>query len=208
MITWFDSYVELYTVDPVRIEKALKDYDGTDIDQAWKSIRKDVDKINELPEKSEEIEKLIRRSSLARNISFLLTFATFAFLLVFLYFTNQVRAIGGCPLILLIAPGVVIALMYGALMFNTFATRRLNRAMRAFYNEHAPELRKQTSHIKEMTQLLIDKLQREVSVQNLDPDKFKFEIYSKNYKNVRITGQHRGRDVATVRGKAKGGDAD
>jgi hypothetical protein len=194
-------------VDPVRIERALKNWDGTDVDQVWKSIRRDVDKINELPEGSEELEKHIRRSTLARNLSFLLTFATFAFLLVFLYFTNEIRAHFG-PIILLVAPGVVIALMYAALMFNTFATRRLNRAMRDFYTEHAGEVRKQTAHIKEATQLLIDKLQREVYSQDFDPDKYKFELYHTNYKGVREVGKHRGRIVSTVKPKAKSSTAD
>jgi hypothetical protein len=200
MITWFDSYVELYTIDPVRIERALRNYEGTDIDQAWKSIRKDVDKINELPEESEEVGKYARKSSLARNLTFLLTAATFAFLLIFLYFQNALRASLGSS-VLLIAPGVVIAMMYGALMYNTWTTRKFNGRMREFYNQHGSELRKQTSHIKDTTQLLIDKLQREIYSQNLNPDKFKFDLYHENYRGVRIIGSRRGRSLATIKPK-------
>jgi hypothetical protein len=200
MITWFDAYVQLYSVDPVRIERALKGYDGTDIDQVWRSVRKDVDRINELPEEDDAIAKKIRAAARARNISILMTIATFAFLLIFLSFTNQISAFGGKYLVI-IAPGVVIALMYGALMLNTLSTRRLNKGMRTFYDDHAQELRKQTGHIKEATQLLIDKLQREIYAQDLDQDKFKFELYNQNYKNIVVVGKRRGRMISTVKPK-------
>jgi hypothetical protein len=197
--------VQLYTVDPLRIERALKNYDGTDIDQVWKSVRKDVDKINELPETSDEVKKYVKSSSLARTMSILLTIVTFVFLLVFLSFTNQIRAIGG-PDVVIIAPGAVIAIMYGSLMFNTISTRRLNKAMRNFYNEHEKDLKKQTAHIKDATQLLIDKLQREVYAQDLDPGRFKFELYDDSYKTIKVVGSHRGRIVATVKPKSKSSD--
>ncbi len=202
LITWFDSYVELYTVDPLKVDRQLKGYEGTDIDQLWKSVRRDVEKINELPEGSEKIGKYVRNSSIARNISLLLTVATFGFLLFFLYFQSQLESLGG-TIILIAAPGVVIAVMYAALMFNTISTRRLNKAMRAFYDENAQELRKQTSHMREATQQLIDKLQREIYSHNYDQDKFKFELYHSNYRNIVIVGNRRGRSVATVKPKVK-----
>jgi uncharacterized membrane protein (DUF485 family) len=203
LTTWFDAYTELYTVDPVKIERALKNYEGTDLEQVWKSIRKDVERINELPEKSDKIMTYVKRSSYARTISFILTAVTFVFLLIFFEFTNQLKAFGGSSASI-IALGAVIAVMYVALMYNTFATRKLNKAMREFYDEHAQELKKQTAHIREAAQLMIDKLQREIYAQDLNPDKYKFELYNENYKNIRIVGRRRERAIATVKLRSKG----
>ena len=84
LVSWFDGYVELYTTDPVKIDRALRNYEGTDIDQIWRSVRKDVDRIVELPEKSSEIEKVTRRASRARIASMIIAGITFLFLFVFI----------------------------------------------------------------------------------------------------------------------------
>ena len=188
LVSWFDGYIALYTTDPTRIDRVLRNYGGTGIDQIWRSVRKDVDKIVNLPEKSSDIEKVTRRASRARIASMIIAGITFLFLFVVLYYQNTIKNSAGSNVILL-APAIAIGVLYVALMVSMFSTRKLNRSMRDFYNEHEKELSKQTAHIREATQLLIDRLSREISSQNLAPERFKFLVYNQNYRNVSVVGK-------------------
>jgi hypothetical protein len=198
LISWFDSYVELYTVDPVRIERALRGYEGTDLDQIWKSVRGDVNQINALPEKSKNLEKYARRASNARKYSLIVGAATFVVLIVYLLFQNQIKAAAGYDVELLI-PGVMLALLYGMLMLTMFSTRSLNKEMRAFYGEHSGELTKQKSHLRDATQQLIDRLSREIYSHDYNPGSFKFNLYHSNYRNIAVVGRSGEKFVSTVK---------
>ena len=105
LVSWFDGYVALYTTDPTRIDRVLRNYGGTDIDQICRSVRKDVDKIVDLPEKSSEIEKVARRASRARIASMIIAGITFLFLFVVLYYQNAIKNSAGSNVILL-APAI------------------------------------------------------------------------------------------------------
>jgi hypothetical protein len=198
LITWFDSYVELYTIDPLRIEKALKNYEGTDIDQLWKNVKKDVDQIVDLPAKSETIEKYSKRASRSRIFSMLIGLGTFVVLIVYLYFQSQLRVLGGQNLVIII-PAAMIALLYGLFMFTMFSTRALNKAMRTFYDQHSGELSKQKSHLREATQQLIDRLSREIYSQGFEPNRFKFQLYHSNYKNISVVGKNGTKFVSIIK---------
>lgn len=198
LISWFDSYVELYTIDPLRIQKALKGYEGTDLDQIWKSVRGDVSQIVELPEKSKELEKYARRASNSRKYSLIIGAATFVVLIAYLFFQNQLKAVAGADLELLI-PGAMLALLYGMLMLSMFSTRSLNKEMRSFYEQHSGELSKQKSHMKDATQQLIDRLSREIYSHDFNPSRFKFNLYHSNYKNIAVVGRSGVKFVSTVK---------
>jgi hypothetical protein len=204
LISWFDSYVELYTIDPIRIEKALKNYEGTDLDQIWKSVRSDVDHIVDLPAKSREIEKYSRRASRLRLISMIVGLGTFVVLVGYLYFQSQLKVAGGQDLVIII-PAAMIGLLYGFFMLTMISTRSLNKAMRNFYDQHSGELSKQKSHMREATQQLIDRLSREIYSHGFDPSRFKFQLYHSNYKNIIVLRKNGTKFVSTIkpRGQAQ-----
>jgi hypothetical protein len=198
LISWLDGYVELNTVDPVRIDRALKGYQGTDLDQIWKSVRGDVNQINALPEKSKDLERYARRASNSRKFSLLIGAATFAVLIGYLLFQNQIKAVAGYDAELAI-PGVMLVLLYGMLMLTMMSTRSLNKKMRQFYEEHSGELTKQKSHLRDATQQLIDRLSREIYSHNFNPGRFKFNLYHSNYKNIAVVGRSGGKFISTVK---------
>jgi hypothetical protein len=198
LISWFDSYVELYTVDPVRIERALKSYSGTDLDQIWKSVKSDVDQIVELPTKSQEIEKYSKRASRSRVFSLIIGVFTFAALIIYLYFQTQLKSLGGQDIVIII-PAVMIALLYGFFMLTILSTRSLNKAMRSFYDKHTGELTKQKSHMRDATQQLIDRLSREIYSHGFEPNRFKFQLFHSNYKNISVVGRNGAKFVSTIR---------
>ena len=105
--------------------------------------------------------------------------------------------------VILLAPAIAIGVLYVALMVSMFSTRKLNRSMRNFYDEHEKELSKQTAHIREATQLLIDRLSREISSQNLAPERFKFLAYNQNYRNVAVVGKRGERFTLTIKPKGQ-----
>ncbi len=202
LISWFDSYVELYTIDPVRIERALKNYSGTDLDQIWKSVKNDVDHIVDLPTKSKEIEKYSKRASRSRALSLLIGISTFVVLIIYLYFQSQIKILGGQDVVIII-PAAMIALLYGFFMLTMLSTRALNRAMRTFYDEHSGELSKQKSHMHEATQQLIDRLSREIYSHGFEPSKFKFQLFHSNYKNIAVVGRSGAKFVSTIKPRSQ-----
>jgi hypothetical protein len=202
LISWFDSYVELYTVDPKRIERSLKGYEGTDLERIWRSIAHDVDQINELAQGSAEVKKSARNAARSRQLSMIIGGVTFVILIAYIFFESQFKALGGQELLLYL-PAVMLALLYGLLMVTMLSTRSLNKAMRTFYEKHAGELSKQKGHIREATQQLIDRLSREIYSQNFEPNKFKFQLYHSNYRNVTVVGRNGAKLVSVI--KSKGG---
>ncbi len=202
LVSWFDSYVELYTVDPVKIERALKNYSGTDLDQIWKSVKKDVDQIVDLPAESVEIEKYSKRASRSRGLSLVIGIFTFAALLIYLFFQNQIKTLGGQNLIIII-PAIMIALLYGFFMLTIISTRALNKAMRTFYDEHSGELSKQRAHMRDATQQLIDRLNREIYSHGFEPSQFKFQLFHSNYKNIAVVGRTGEKFVSTIKPRSQ-----
>lgn len=198
LISWFDSYVELYTIDPVRIEKALKNYEGTDLDQIWKSVKNDVDDIVDLPTKSPDIEKYSKRASRSRVLSMLVGAGTFVVLIIYLYFQSQLKFLGGQDLVILV-PAAMIALLYGFFMYTMLSTRALNKAMRTFYDQHAGELSKQKSHMRDAAQQLIDRLSREIYSHGFETDRFKFRLFHSNYKNIAVVGKSGEKFVSIIK---------
>lgn len=201
LITWFDSYVELYTVDPVKIERSLKGYEGTDIDQIWKSVKGDVDHIIDISAKSDEIEKYAKRASKSRMLSTILALAMLGFLLAYLYLQSRIKVMGG-EYILIGIPAIAIVSLYLVMLFAMLSTRSLNRAMRNFYVQHASELSKQKQHIQAATQQLVDRLAREIYSHDFKPEKFKFQLFHTNYKNIAVVGKRGGKFVSTVKPRA------
>lgn len=200
LVSWFDSYVELNTVDPIRIQRSLKGYEGTDLDQIWKSVKNDVEQIKGLPSKSHEIEKIARRASRTRQLSMIVGAATFVVLIISVYYQNLFKLIGGKDLGIAI-PGIVLTLFYALLMMTLLSTRSLNKAMRGFYDEHSGQLTKQKTHMREATQQLIDRLSREVYTHDFDPNKFKFQLFHSNYKNVTVVGRSGTKFVSTIKAR-------
>ena len=198
MISWFDGYVALYTVDPAKIERSLKGFEGTDIGQIWKRVKSDVNKIVDLPERSEKVESSVRLASRARRLSIFMTIFTFIFLTLFLIFRNQIIVLAGGTDIGLIVPGVLIGVLYLILMINVLSTRNLNRVMRNFYVEHASQVARETTHLRETTQLLIEKLRNEIYSHNLESGRFEFTLYHTNYKNITVHGKHGARFVSSI----------
>jgi len=84
-----------------------------------------------------------------------------------------------------------------------FSTRRLNSSVRKFYEKHANELTKQRAHIREATQQLIDRLMREIWSNNYDEERFKFDLFNSNYKNITVLKKKGIRFVCTVRARSK-----
>jgi hypothetical protein len=202
LISWFDGYVELYTVDPLRIEKALRNYEGTDLDQIWKSVKNDVDSIVDLPEKSEQIEKYSRRASRSRILSMFIGLGTMVVLVAYLYFQTQLKILGGNNLEIII-PAVMIGILYAFFMLSILSTRSLNKAMRSFYDEHSGELAKQKSHMHEATQQLIDRLSREIYSHGFEPSRFKFQLLHSNYKNIAVIGKNGAKFVSIIKPRAQ-----
>lgn len=203
LISWFDSYVELYTIDPLRIQRALKGYEGTDLDQIWKNVKSDVQQIVDLPDRSPEVEKRVKRAAEARRLSLIVGGLTFVVLIFYLFFQNQLKGFTGANLIIII-PGVMLVLLYGFLMLTMISSRSLNKSMRSFYVSHSGELAKQKSHLREATQLLIERLSREIYSNDFEPKGFEFELYHSNYKNITVVGKNRDKFVSTVKIRAQG----
>ena len=61
------------------------------------------------------------------------------------------------------------------LMVSVYASRRMNSAMRSYYEEHAHALSKNRARIKESAQTMIDRLQQDVVSHNLNPGRYSFK---------------------------------
>jgi hypothetical protein len=182
MITWFDGYSTLHLVDPLRIERLLKSRSGSDLDLVWKNVKKDISAIVELPASSEQVKKFSRLASYARLASMILAGVSFVILILIYFFQSRLKLQGDQ----IIAPALVIAFLYVMIMVSLFASRRMNSAVRSYYQEHSHELSKSTARLKEAAQTLIDRLQRDVTSHNLDPMQYKFKIFQTDYRNITV----------------------
>jgi dsDNA-binding SOS-regulon protein len=197
LITWFDAYAALSIVNPARIEKLIKGQSGSDLDSMWKNVKKDVTTIVEMPSESEQVQKAIRLSSNARGASLILTMISFGVLIFFFLSQNAFKGFGNLALV----SGVAIAVMYASLMVSFFATRRMNNTVRKFYDKHESDLYKNRAKMKETAQTLIDKLQRDVVSHDLDPDRFRFEVFHNDYRGISVLKERGQKYLATVRSK-------
>lgn len=84
-------------------------------------------------------------------------------------------------------------------MVSLFASRRMNSAVRSFYQEHASELSKSRVRLREYAQTLIDRLQRDVASNDLDPMRYKFLVFNTDYRNIHVLKGKGPRYSATVR---------
>ena len=198
LITWFDGYAALHIVDPLRIERMLKSQKGAELDQIWKSVKKDVEAITDLPSGSMKVKRYSRMASYARLASLIMTAVSFAFLILFYLFQSSLKMLGN-PLV---APAIIIAAMYVAIMISLFASRRMNNAVRSFYQEHSSELSKNRVHLRESAQNLIDRLQRDVASHDLDPMRYRFQVFHTDYKNIHVLKGRGPRYGAVVRTKS------
>ena len=62
-------------------------------------------------------------------------------------------------------------------------------------------LSKSMARLKESTQLLIDRLQRDVVSHNLDPMRYKFQIFHTDYRNITVLKGNGPRHSAIVRAR-------
>ena len=198
MITWFDGYAAMHIADPLRIERLLKSQRGTELDQIWKGVKKDVSAITDLPAGSEQVKKYSRIASYARLGSMIMTGVSFAFLILFYLFQSSLKILGN-PII---PPAIIIAAMYVAIMVSLVASRRMNSAVHSFYQEHASELSKSRIRLREAAQILIDRLQRDVVSHDLDPMRYRFQVFHTDYKNIRVLKGKGPRFSAVVRTKS------
>ena len=199
MISWFDGYASLHIVDPVRIERLLKSRSGTNIDGIWKGVKNDVETIVELPAGSEQVKKYSRISSYSRLLSMILAAVSFVFLIFIYLFQSDLVKMG----IEFIAPALVIGVLYVMIMVSVYTSRRMNSAIRSYYQEHAHSLSKNRARIKESTQMMIDRLQQDVVSHNLNPGRYSFRVYDKDYRNITVLEGRGPRYTATVRTKAR-----
>lgn len=199
LITWLDGYAALSITDPLRIERALKSHTESDIDQIWRSAKKDVSTIADLPSQSLEVKRNSRVSSYARLASIVMTFISFAFLIALYYLHFDLELLGN-PII---PPGIVIGVMYASIMVSLLATRRLNSAIHSYYAKHSSELAKNRIKLREAAQTLIDRLQRDVVSHDLNPERFKFQVFHTDYRNIVVLKGQGSRHTATVRSRAQ-----
>lgn len=200
MITWLDGYAEFHIVDPARVEKLLKSHGSPDLHQTWKGIKDDVTTITDLPASSGQVKKYSRMSSYARLVSIVMVVVSFAFIEIYFFHSGLKSAISP-----ILALGIIIGALYISLMVNILSSRKMNSAITALYQEHADQLSKNRNRIRQSTQFLIDRLQREVASHGLNPSKFTFEVFYTKYGNVNILRQKRSRYLAIVRVKSTKG---
>ncbi len=197
MITWLDGYAEFHIVDPTRIERLLKSHGNPDLDQTWKNIKDDVTTITDLPATSDQVKKYSRISSYARLTSIVMTLISFAFIEIYFFHSGLKNVINP-----ILALGLIIGALYTSLMVNVIASRRMNSVIRILYEKHSGELSKSRNRIRQSTQTLIDRLQRGVASHDLDPSRFKFELFYTKYNNVNLLEQKGSRYSAVVRAKS------
>lgn len=196
MITWLDGYAEFRIVDPARIERLLKHRSYPDLDQSWNNIKDDVTTITDLPATSDQVKKYSRLSSYARLASIIMVLVSFAFIEIYFFHSGLKNVIN--PILVL---GIIIGTLYISLMVNVVASRRMNSGILVLYQEHENQLVKNRDRIRQSTQFLIDRLQREIASHGLDPASFKFEITAK-YNNVNVLGRKGSKYLAIVRVKS------
>ena len=197
MITWLDGYAEFHIVDPARIERLLKSHGNPDLDHTWKNIKDDITTVTDLPATSDQVKKYSRMSSYARLASLVMVFASFVFIEIYFFHSGLKNVINP-----ILALGVIIGALYVSLMVNVIASRRMNSAIIKLYQEHSEELAKNRNRIRQTTQVLIDRLQRDVNSHGLDQSRFKFDIFYAKYNNINLLEQKGSRYSATVRAKS------
>ena len=87
-------------------------------------------------------------------------------------------------------------------MGSVVASRRMNSAVHEFYQEHASELSKSRIRLREAAQILIDRLQRDVVSHDLDPMRYRLQVFHTDYKNIRVLKGKGPRFSAVVRTKS------
>lgn len=197
MITWLDGYAEFHIVDPARVERLLKSHDIPDLNQTWKNIEEDVTTITDLPASSAQVKRYSRMSSYARLASVVMVLVSFVFLEIYFFHSGLKRVINP-----ILALGVIIIVLYISLMVNIIASRRMNSEITKLYKEHTNELSKNRNRIRQSTQALIDRLQRDVISHGLDPSRFKFELFYTKYNNINLIEQKGSRYLTIVRAKS------
>ena len=192
MVAWLDGYASLYPTDVAVIERKLKGWSGTDVDAAWKQVKDDVYAISQMPTKSAEVQKAFKRLSMVRYL--LLAAAASSIVLMFV-FTEGYLAFAEGEQYVLLAP---IMVSYGTFSFYTFTRRSVNKKVTEFYDGRRGELSDRRRRIRRVTQTLIDKLYADVRSMHLEPDKFRFELFGTDYKNVTLVRRKGPKNVATV----------
>lgn len=192
MITWFDAESELIPTDVNIIERALRDYSGTDIFAIWKDVREDFVAISSLPAKSEELTKFSRMLTRVRFGLFLGSVAAMVFTLVVSF---KLIALPFDPSYIVFA---LFIILYGVFALNTFLNRSYNRKLAKLYSDHLEEFSSRRKKIRKATQKLIDKLNSDVRSFKLEPNKFSFDVVHSDYKNIIVTKKRGARLKATV----------
>ncbi|MEM0074859.1 MAG: hypothetical protein QXR69_01095 [Conexivisphaerales archaeon] len=194
MISWFDAYSVLSTTDPEIVEKALKDYAGSDLDAIWKEVKDDVYMIANFPSKSPDVE---RYSQILRRTRLGLFLGSLAAIFFMLLITLGRISFPFDPVYGLFIP---FAVLYGVFGINTYLGRVLNRKVVQFYETHQEELAPRQKRIRKAVQKLIDKLYIDVKSLSLDSSKFNFQVFNTDYKNIRVVKGRGGRFYAVVEG--------
>jgi len=198
LITWFDAEAELVPADVDAIEKVLKDYTGTDIFAIWKDVRDDFLTISTFPSKFQEITRYAK--SLTRIRLFLL-FGSIIAMVFTLLISFRALTLPIDPTYIIF---ILFIVLYGVFAGNTFLNRSYNRKIEKLYLDHADEFSARKKHLRKSVQRLIDKLLIDIRSSKLDRQKYAFELYNPNYKNIEIIRKRGGRYRAVVMLNQKG----
>jgi hypothetical protein len=185
LISWLDGYAALSCVDPVKIDKMVKDNsDDEDLTSIWKSAKDDVYEIGNLPSSSPEILRLAKFLNITKmvflflGIGLILLWLVLERLGVFFFASSRLSSY-----VLVI----VIIVFYNVNIFIfTLLNRRLNSKIADYYHKHGGEVKKQRIHLRQLTQQLIDRLTLRVRRMQYDAADYVFTLFHSDYNNIRI----------------------
>lgn len=197
MITWFDAEAELIPLDVDMVEKALKNYNGTDLYAIWKDVKEDFISISAFPAKFEEITRYIRYMTRVRLLLFIGSIAAMIFTLLLSFHVVRFTA---DPTYLIF---ILFIVLYAVFALNTFLNRSYNKKIVKVYTDHSGEFSGSKKKIRRAVQRLIDKLMIEIRASKLDRQKYPFEVFSTNYKNIEIVKKKGDRYKAIIAGNQK-----
>jgi hypothetical protein len=193
LITWFDGFVHLSCVDPLKMERVLK-FCGEDIITIWDRLEKDFYSIGRLPGSSAKVVRLSKIVNITRF--FFIGFALFAIVLWLLASQFIPKMFSASSSLVILA---VIAVVFNAdLAVYIFSTRRLSHAVDNYFRSHGEQAKFERKRIRDAAQYLIDKLSSRVRASGEDPEAHKFALMDSNYSNVKVV-KEKDLFIATVR---------
>lgn len=189
LITFLDGYRVAHCKDPAIIDKKISEEKmvgmSRNIKRIWKSVKRDLYKVANLPMSLPNVARLVKIQSVFRMIETIMLVLTFSL--------GLVSFLAHAPIFLQgILPMALIALLISfssAFLLEKILGRKIAVEIDNFYKAHPGKFEKVFKRLKIIVQGLIDDLNVYVVKHKKNPEKIKLGLYNVDYSGIKIVNE-------------------